>query len=256
MFWLLIISIVSLCSCYHPGDRVSTLIEIVHHNWKTPFIDIPLKNMPLYRQKDESMIRVELPNDSESDKPLSKIDPKYNVIISMIFSGGNILLPHILLFDSKERKSLQKLIITYYHDENDVISLKHTTICKLIHIFISLFNVENLFYLTFIDYLWIDGPRIPIIDPSHPSLTAFNVVYKWESVQQDDLPLTITVLFSLGVIFVIFLMCLTINEKSKQINQSKLNNISINSTNNTDFFNSNGIASNYNASYLRKSYGD
>ena len=42
-----------------------------------------------------------------------------------------------------------------------------------------------------------DGRPIQRLDPNHPSLTAFDVVYQWEAVQEDDLRVGILAMFLL-----------------------------------------------------------
>ena len=44
-----------------------------------------------------------------------------------------------------------------------------------------------------------DGGKIARLDPEHPSLTAFEIVYKWRGVSGED--------FSMGV-FIMFILCL------------------------------------------------
>lgn len=46
------------------------------------------------------------------------------------------------------------------------------------------------------------------LDPSHPSLTAFDIIYQWESEQEIDFAFTITVMFTTTVIIVLGIIAL------------------------------------------------
>lgn len=47
----------------------------------------------------------------------------------------------------------------------------------------------------------IDGESIHRLDPSHPSLTAFEVEYRWSGSFGQDITLGIYALFALGLIY-------------------------------------------------------
>ena len=49
-----------------------------------------------------------------------------------------------------------------------------------------------------------DGRPIQRLDPNHPSLTAFDVEYQWEAVQEDDLRIAILVMFVITLLLVGF----------------------------------------------------
>ena len=51
----------------------------------------------------------------------------------------------------------------------------------------------------------IFGPPVARLDASHPSLTAFEISYNWKSVQEEDLPLGISIMFALTLLGIIFL---------------------------------------------------
>ena len=50
-----------------------------------------------------------------------KINPEEDVKISFTFAHRKFLIPWIPVYDSKKRRSLDKLIITFDHDQHDVL---------------------------------------------------------------------------------------------------------------------------------------
>ena len=101
-----------------------------------------------------------------------------NYTRSLTFSGNKLVVPWTLLFDSKSRKPLVKLHVIFEVDEFDVLRVQSIPIF---------------------------GPPIVRLDASHPSLTAFEISYNWKSVDEEDLPLGISVMFGLTLLGVIFL---------------------------------------------------
>jgi hypothetical protein len=97
---------------------------------------------------------------------------------SLKFSGNKLLVPWILLYDAKAKKPLKKLEIVFEVDEYEVLRL--TT-------------------------LPVYGPPSLNIDASHPSLTAFEIVYTFKAVEGEDLSLGISVMFLLTLLGVVFL---------------------------------------------------
>ena len=47
---------------------------------------------------------------------------------------------------------------------------------------------------------FIDGPKIPKLDPSHPSLLAFEAIYTWEGIQEEDYAVAIRVMFTSSIV--------------------------------------------------------
>ena len=62
--------------------------------------------------------------------PEMKLNPKEDLKVSLLFGGSRHVLPLIVLFDAKQKKSLKSLIVTYSHDDYDIIKLKYETICE------------------------------------------------------------------------------------------------------------------------------
>ena len=51
-----------------------------------------------------------------------------------------------------------------------------------------------------------DGNPIQKLDPSHPSLTAFTMVYEYEAIHDNDRPVAILTMFILTIIIFIYLV--------------------------------------------------
>ena len=66
----------------------------------------------------------------EENGPEMKLNPKEDLKVSLLFAGSKHVLPLIVLFDAKQKKSLKSLTVTYTHDDFDIIGLKFETICK------------------------------------------------------------------------------------------------------------------------------
>ena len=58
----------------------------------------------------------------------------------------------------------------------------------------------------FLDICVVDGRPIQRLDPNHPSLMAFDVVYNWEGVQEDDLRMAIMAMFVLSLLVLGFVV--------------------------------------------------
>jgi hypothetical protein len=115
--------------------------------------------MPRFRRKDSIVYRVSLPRPTEND-PEVNLNPNEDVKATLTFAENKLVVPNIKVFDSKRRASLEKLVIVFYHDDFDVLRLSYHPVM---------------------------GHPIQRFDPTHPSLTAFELVYQWEAVQEDDL---------------------------------------------------------------------
>ena len=97
--------------------------------FKSPWMDLNLHQMPKFGWPESFIIQVNLPRPTE-DAAEMRLDPTEDVKISLTFSKHKLVVPWTLLYDSKHKKSLLKLIVTFSHDDFDVISLKSESICK------------------------------------------------------------------------------------------------------------------------------
>jgi hypothetical protein len=117
--------------------------------------------MPRFRRRDSTIYRVSLPRPTEKD-PEINLNPDEDVKITLTFAENKLVVPNIKIFDSQRKSSLEKLIVIFYHDDFDVLRLSYHTEM---------------------------GHPIQRFDATHPSLTAFELEYQWEAVQEDDLRL-------------------------------------------------------------------
>jgi hypothetical protein len=112
------------------GDRISAMVQTLHAGWKTPLMDLSLNQMPRFRVTDSSVLRVTLPRMSDSS-PEMKLNPTEDLKVSLTFENNRLVLPWVVLFDAANKRSLRKLIITFAHDEYEVLRYRHQLICKL-----------------------------------------------------------------------------------------------------------------------------
>jgi hypothetical protein len=101
------------------------------------------------------------------------------------FADHKLMSPLVVTFDSTNRKLLKKCTVTFLHDEYDIVRIRYS-----------------------FDY----GAQIRQLDTTHPSLSAVELIYVWDSsVQVDDTSLGIVVLFILTLAFLMMLCFVTYN---------------------------------------------
>jgi len=107
---------------YESKERISTQIRIKHDGLATSFHDIPIDQMPRFRSSESRIIQVKLPRTDDSGHA-AKLNPENDLKFSMSFSHNKLLLPWIHLYNANEKSTLNKLSITFQHDEFDVLRL-------------------------------------------------------------------------------------------------------------------------------------
>ena len=118
------------------GDRVSTMLQTLHSGWKTSLMDISLQQMPRFRIRDSTIIRVTLPRDSDNS-PEMKLNPSEDVKVSLTFDNSKLAIPWIVLFDAANRRTLRRIVVTFSHDEFEVLRLNYELQCKNICFMLS-----------------------------------------------------------------------------------------------------------------------
>ena len=147
-----------------------------------------------------------------------RLNPEEDVKVSLAFASSKLAVPNVILYDSKKKRSLQKLHVVFYHDDFDVLRVSHHSVCtrprppfplSASHCISSLPcpphpppppthpPTTTTSIPTPHPSPPSDGRPIQRLDPNHPSLTAFDVVYQWEAVQEDDLRVGILAMFLL-----------------------------------------------------------
>lgn len=120
-------------------------------------MDLNLHQMPKFGWQESFIVQANLPRPKE-DAAEMRLNPSEDVKISLTFSKHKLVVPWTLLYDSKHKKSLLKLIVTFAHDDFDVISLKSESVCKFKIWFcfddlmlLIKFDMSPLFHLIFCD---------------------------------------------------------------------------------------------------------
>jgi len=188
------------------GDRISAMSMTLHDGWKTQYTDLSIHQMPRFRIRDSLIFHSLLPR-PDPDGSQMDINLSQDIKISFTFSNNKLIVPMVILYDSINKKSLIQLTITFYHDD---------------------FSVQRVSYDTKYGTRSLDSS-------SHTSLTGFEIVYKWEGEQEDDLAIGITTMFVISLAAFLWIFCAVIkdfdnNEKSilKQANDRRNYNISSN----------------------------
>lgn len=169
---LALLALAWLVDSVQKGDRISAVSQTLHQGWKTQVSDLALHLMPRFRVPDSVLLHVGLPHPDENGAEM-KLKPDEDVKVSFAFDNNRLAIPWVTVFDSKGRRSLQKLEISFVHDD---------------------FDVEKVNYVT------TYGPRIARLDPSHPSLTTFEIIYKWDAVQEEDLASGLVTMFIVVIV--------------------------------------------------------
>jgi len=181
---------------FQPGDRIAVLSQTLHNGWKTQLNELPIHHMPHFRQSDSFVIHAALP--SPDGKPLLSIRPDEDIKIMLTFDNSKLISSWITIFDAKNRKSLKKLILTFDHDEFDILHITYS-----------------------MQY----SDKIQKLDPSHPSLHSYEIVYKWHPILDDDVVFGVKFMFSIGlvVLFTLFVVVVPVHNRgmSKKVKQSE-----------------------------------
>lgn len=66
----------------------------------------------------------------------------------------------------------------------------------------------------------LDGPPLARVDASHPAMTAFELVHRWEAVHDNDFRLGIVVMFSSTLLIIILMISYIAYTYDRDSNQS------------------------------------
>lgn len=162
----LVLAMLSLVQAtYQRGDRIPVMIQTYHSGWKSLWMEPAVSNMPHFINNQDSILSISLPRPEvreeqileqqqesaeDGSKPKrkrnidpklldSRINPEEDVKVSFTFADRKIILPQVVVFDADEKKSLKRLIVTFYHDKFDVLRLTHQLECKTFAIVFYLF---------------------------------------------------------------------------------------------------------------------
>lgn len=174
------------------------------------FANIPLSNNETSRYK-------------VYDHLYNRIDLTSDLTISMAFDRMKYLLPLVTVFDAENQRSLRRLVITFTHDEFEIVRLRASKTCQyttsILYCFCygypftpfvtfvtfpttlavnrttyNIHHTPSLLTITHTHLLYTtDGQKRPETKETHPALRGFELEYRWENVAEED--------FALGVIF-------------------------------------------------------
>ncbi len=120
------------CNAYKNGDRVPIMAQTLHNEWKTSLLELPLHQMPRFGEPAKFIYRAVLPEpvSKEGSKSKGNVNPDQDIKISFTVSDTKILIPWTKIFDSKTKTSLTKLLITFSHDQYEIIKADIEPTCK------------------------------------------------------------------------------------------------------------------------------
>ena len=138
---LLFISAVCTVISYEGGDYVSGVSQTLHNKWKTPKIELPLRHLPRFKEPAEFVMHATIPGQQGKEAEMDfnttgakaedflwkaknvKVNPEEDVKISFTFANNKLLIPWLSVFDAKKRRSLEKLEVTFEHDQYDILEV-------------------------------------------------------------------------------------------------------------------------------------
>lgn len=85
--------------------------------------------MPKFRIPEKQVITVRLPRLLDETQYEMALNPNENVKFSIDFADSKIVLPWTKLYNSKEKTTLNKLYVTFEHDEFEVLRLRAEPKC-------------------------------------------------------------------------------------------------------------------------------
>lgn len=138
-----------VCLAYKNGDRVSIMAQTLHNEWKTSLLELPLHQMPRFGEPAKFVYHATLPEPAiskEGSKGKGKVNPDQDIKISFTVSDNKILIPWTKIFDSKTKTSLTKLLVTFSHDQYEIIKADVESTCKSLSLSIFL-SIVSLFIL-------------------------------------------------------------------------------------------------------------
>lgn len=127
---VIVLQLVFVAIGYQPGEEVSTTFQVIHAGLKTQWSDLAVGKMPKYRIPEELMLEFKLPLNEKVKGSEYVVQVDKNVALSLAFDSRKLILPRIKLYDAEKRKSLRELIVTFTHDEFEIVKVQHEMICK------------------------------------------------------------------------------------------------------------------------------
>ena len=115
----------ALVNAYQPGDRVIGLAQTSHNQFKTAWIDLPLPQMPRFSVPDNFIYHSIVPNSNSS-----RINLNSDLKVSFSFDRNKLNIPWLTIYDSRNRLTLHKLVVTFTHDEFEIVRIDYKPICK------------------------------------------------------------------------------------------------------------------------------
>ena len=130
---------------FQPGDRLSAFAQTMHGSFQSAWQDLKLDQMPQFGVDNSFVFRAVTPNQK------SKIDTYKDFKLTLSFDRHRLVLPWIVLYDSEARRSVRKLVVTFIHDEFEVVSIKHEIVCEDFNVsYLLLTILSNYAILSFI----------------------------------------------------------------------------------------------------------
>ena len=210
VFLVYILAILGLTAGYDNGDYVNGVSQTLHNKWKTPKMEMPLRQLPRFREPAAFVMHATIPGQHGEEAEMDfnttgakvgdfswkaknvKVNPEADVKISFTFANNKLLIPWLSVFDAKKRRSLEKLEVTFEHDQYDVLEVRYNRVY---------------------------GREIQRLDASHPSIVGFEMVYHWVQADDTDFSSGIFEMFMLSLICGFVLICMVLCYSDDQAGQ-------------------------------------
>jgi hypothetical protein len=100
----------------------------MHDGWTSAWMDVAIHQMPKFKVSESRVLQVELPHDDVGKE--RKLNGNDDVKMALTFDKNKLMIPWVILFESQTRKSLNKMEITFAHNEFAILRVDYELICK------------------------------------------------------------------------------------------------------------------------------
>ncbi len=146
-------------------------------------MEISPAQMPRFGESDKFIFHTPIPARGGGVGHARYVNDSSDLKIQLTF-GNSLLVPWIKVYDSKAKKSLETLVLTFSKDKYNLVRVQQETVYKA---------ASN---------------KVSEGDTRHPSITAFEMRYQWHGAEDQDNPHGIFVMFITCVAAASFLLVL------------------------------------------------
>ena len=172
-------------------------------------LEFPIHLAPRFRTKELVTLKIPLPRKNENSEEMS-FSRDDDIKMSFTFAEYKLIIPWTTYYDSKAKGCLKRLNIKFYHDDFDVQRISQ------VYFFLNLSTASPMKYL-----LCTKGSPVMEHILERHECPPLLVSYEWEAIQEEDLALTVIVMFVLTLIITAVLAYVTFNKHQNMVMKPK-----------------------------------